>query len=195
MKNISTSTENASNANQHASNVIYVVKVCLFTIIALLIFVLKGSCADSTHITSKNAVYVQVAGVGNIHSINFERVFSQGNKMNYSYSVGYSPAKNSVSVPVSFNAFTTGKKHHFEMSLVLIPHVEKHFYGKDKTDLDKQMYIKPCVGYRYQKMNAGLFVKAAVGPQIFMDPPSSNIWNFTPKLIAPSAQLAVGISF
>lgn len=194
MKNTFTSTENTSTADQHASNVIYVVKICLFTVIALLLFVLKGSCADSTHVTAKNAVYVQFAGVGNYRSINFERVFSQGRNLNYSYSVGYAPANKSVSVPVSLNAFTTGRQHHFEMSLTVIPHVEKHLYST-KEDLDKQLYIKPSIGYRYQKTNSGLFVKAGVGPQIFMDPPSYNVWAFTPVLIAPSAQIAVGISF
>ena len=188
-------SDNSSSADQHASNVMYVVKVCAFTVIALLIFVLKGSCADSTHISSKNVVYVQVAGVGNVHSINFERVFGQGRKVSYSYSIGYSPASKSVSVPLAINVFTTGKQHHFEMSLAAIPHVEKHIYSKTKVDLDKQLYVKPSVGYRYQKENSGLFIKAGVGPQIFMDPPSSNFWNFTPKLLGLSAQAAIGISF
>ena len=115
--------------------------------------------------------------------------------MNYSYSIGYAPTSKSTSIPVALNAFTTGKQHHFEMSLTVIPHVEKHTYSKTKEDLDKQLYIKPSIGYRYQKINTGLFVKAGVGPQIFMDPPSSNIWSFTPKLLAPSAQVAVGINF
>ena len=157
--------------------------------------VLKGSCADSSHINAKNSMYVQLSGVGNSRSVNFERVFSQGRKLNYSYSIGYAPTSNSTSVPVALNAFTTGKQHHFEMSLALIPHVEKHIYSKTKVDVDKQLYIKPSIGYRYQKMNTGLFVKAGIGPQIFMDPPSSNLWSFTPKLIAPSAQVAIGINF
>jgi hypothetical protein len=59
MKSIFIANTNTSSADQHATNVIYVVKVCLFTIIALLIFVLKGNCADRAHVTAKNAVYVQ----------------------------------------------------------------------------------------------------------------------------------------
>ncbi len=194
MKNFITSTENTSTADQHASNVVYVVKICFFILVALLIFILKGSCADSTQIAAKNMVYVQVAGIGNYRSVNYERVFRQGSKMNYSYSIGYAPATKSTSVPVIISAFTTGKQHHFEMSLAFIPHVEKHTYST-KEDLDKQLYIKPAIGYRYQKLHSGLFIKAGVGPQIFMDPPSYNVWAFTPKLIAPSGQVAVGISF
>jgi hypothetical protein len=196
MKTASTSTSanNTSAADQHAANVIYFVKIALFTAIALLLFVLKGSCSDSTHLTARNAVYIQFAGAGNERSINFERVFSQGRSLNLSYSIGYAPANKSMSVPLSLNAFTTGRQHHFEMSLAMIPHIEKHTYSK-KEDLDKQLYIKPSIGYRYQKANGGLFVKAGVGPQIFMDPPSYNVWAFTPKLIAPSAQLAIGLSF
>ena len=43
MKSTFTTTENSSTAEQHAANVIYVVKICLFTVIALLVFVLKGN--------------------------------------------------------------------------------------------------------------------------------------------------------
>lgn len=195
MKTTSNFTQTTSNADQHASKVIYAIKVLMITIIAILVMVLKGSSADSTHvIQSKNTFYIQLAGIGNAHSINYERVFRQGAKLNYSYSAGYAPANKAFSVPVSLNAFTAGKQHHFEMSLAFIPHVEKHSF-KTTEDLDKQMYIKPSVGYRYQKSTKGLFVKIAAGPQIFMDPPSYNVWSFTPQLIAPSAQVAMGFSF
>ena len=195
MKTTFTSTANASTADQHASRIIYIVKILLFTVIAILVMVLKGSCADSTQVKGvKNTVYLQLSGIGNYRSINFERVFHQGRNLNYSYTIGYAPTKSSTSVPISINAFTTGAKHHFEMGVAIIPHVEKHSYSKG-TDLDKQMYIKPSIGYRYQKATRGLFVKVGVGPQIFMDPPSYNVWAFTPKLIAPSAQVALGISF
>lgn len=195
MKTSFTSTTNTSTADQHASKIIYIVKIALFTLIAILVMVLKGSCADSTQVMSnKNAVYIQFAGIGNLRSINFERVFRQGRNLNYSYSIGYAPTRTSTSVPVSLSAFTTGRQHHFEMSVAVIPHIEKHTFSKTE-DLDKQMYIKPSIGYRYQKATKGLFVKVGVGPQIFMDPPSYNVWAFTPKLIAPSAQAAVGISF
>lgn len=190
MKTTSTSTQNTSTADLHASKVIYAVKVIMFTAIAILVMVLKGSSQEMP----KNTFYVQLAGIGNKHSINYERVFRQGAKLNYSYSVGFAPSSKAFSVPVSVNAFTTGTTHHFEMSLALIPHVEKHSY-KAKEDLDKQMYIKPSVGYRYQKATGGLFVKVAVGPQVFMDPPSYNVWSFTPKVIAPSGQIAVGFNF
>ena len=191
----STLTQNTSAADQHAGNVIYAVKIVIFTIIAILVMVLRGSSADSTRVMhSTNTFYIQLAGVGNSRSVNYESIFRQGAKLNYSFSFGYAPLHAGYSVPVSINAFTTGRQHHFEMSLALIPHVEKHSY-KTKEDLDKQMYIKPGVGYRYQKSTKGLFVKALLGPQIFLDPPSYNVWSFTPKLIGPSGQVAVGFSF
>jgi hypothetical protein len=196
MKNAFTPAANTTTADLHASRIIYMVKVSLLMFIALLVMVLKGSCADSTQAKAvKNTVYIQVAGKGNYRSINYERIFRQGRNLNYSYSIGYAPAKASTSIPVSLNAFTTGTTHHFEMSLAVIPQIEKHTFSKGQEDLDKQLYIKPSVGYRYQKAARGIFVKVAAGPQVFMDPPSSNIWSFTPKLIAPSAQVALGLSF
>ena len=167
-----------------------------FLLIALLAVSLTATCSDSTTtIKSRNAFYIALGGKGNARSVNFERVFHTGSRVNYSYSVGYSRSGKEYSVPVSINAFTTGKQHHLEMSLAVIPYVAKHTFSKGTVDSDKQMYVKPSVGYRYQKTTTGLFIKAGVGPQIFLDPASSNVMKVQPKLLAPSAQLAIGINF
>jgi hypothetical protein len=196
MKNIITTCRSItpSHAEQHASRVMFMVKAWFVTILAIFILVLKGNCADSTLINAKNAVYLQAAGIGNRQSVNVDRIFRQSRIMNYSFSAGVSAGNKRFSLPVGLHAFTTGKQHHLEMSLYLIHYFEKHPMNKT-VDLDKQLYIKPLIGYRYQKLHSGFFLKAGVGPQIFMDPPSSDFWAFTPKIIAPSAQLALGISF
>ena len=167
-----------------------------FLLIALLAASLSAACSDSTNtIKSRNAFYVALGGQGNKYSVNFERVFHTGSRVNYSYSVGYSRSGKEYSVPVTINAFTTGKQHHLEMSLAMIPYVAKHTFSKGTIDSDKQMYVKPSVGYRYQKTTSGLFIKASAGPQIFLDPASSNMMKVEPKLLAPSAQLAIGFNF
>jgi flagellar basal body-associated protein FliL len=170
------------------------------TTIALLICFLASFAtfaSDSTSVTTaKTTIYVSLAGKGNSRSINAERIFRTGAKMNYSYSVGVSLFNKNISVPVSVNAITAGSKHHFEMSVAVIPYVEKHEYVKtNKVDSDKQLYIKPSIGYRYQKAEGGLFVKVGVGPQVFLDPPSYNVFDCTAKVIAPSGHLAIGFSF
>jgi hypothetical protein len=170
------------------------------TTIALLICFFASFSAfasDSTNVVSaKNTIYVAIAGKGNSRSINFERIFHTGAKMNYSYSVGVSLFNKNISVPVSVNAITTGSKHHLELSVAVVPYVEKHEYVKsNKVDSDKQLYIKPSVGYRYQKAEGGLFFKVGVGPQLFLDPPAYNVFAASAKVIAPSGHLALGFSF
>lgn len=183
--------------NETASRVVFQIKMTVLLVIIFLVAALKGSCADSTHvISSKNTFFVAIAGKGNSRSINFERVFSQGSKVNFSYSVGAGYANKNFSVPVSISAITTGKAHHIEANIAVIPSVVKHEYAKSgKVDSDKQMYIKPSIGYRYQRANGGFFFKAALGPQLFLDPPSYNLFDCSAKVLKVSGQVAVGFSF
>ena len=186
--NFTTTTSTSNLAHRVATQL----KITLILVIGILLFALKATCQDE--MTATNIVYAQVSGRADSKSINFEHIFHQG-KIAYSYSVGFAKGTKSVSVPVSFHAITTGNNNHLELALAVIPYVEKHTYVKHADDLDKQMFVKPTIGYRYQKNDGGLFVKAGVGPQIFMDPPSSNFWNFTPELVKVSGYFSVGISF
>jgi hypothetical protein len=193
---ITTSNDRINAANSAAAiRKIQKVTITLIIFITVSLIALKASCADSTHIISaKNIFYAEVSGRADAKSVNFEHIFRQG-RIAFSYSAGFATGTKSISVPVAFHAFTTGSNNHLELALAVIPYVEKHTYAKHDADLDKQMFIKPTIGYRYQKNAGGLFLKAGIGPQIFMDPPSSNFWNFTPQLVKASAYLSVGFSF
>ncbi|MEJ7768718.1 MAG: hypothetical protein WKF89_12950 [Chitinophagaceae bacterium] len=196
MKIYSTPNNDTVTAELHASQIVYGMKISLLLVLAILISILKGSSADTTRaIRKSNSVYVQVAGIGNKYSINCERVFFFGATINYSYSAGYAMGYKNFSFPFSLSAFTAGKTHHFGVSLAMIPYFEKHSFSKMDEDLDKQLYIKPGLGYRYQRSDKTFYFKVGAGPQIFIDPPSHNVWAFAPTLIAPSAQLAIGFSF
>ncbi len=175
-------------------------KICItaIAVTALLCNYTQTFASDTTDVRiSRTALYLQLSGKGNERSINFERVFRRGKKWNYSYGAGFSLFHKHLSAPFSFNAITTAPRHHLELSLGIIPHMKKHATGviKDKYDKDKQLFIKPAIGYRYQTTGSGFFLKAGIGPQLFIDPPSGNIWNFKPRLIRPSAHIAAGFSF
>lgn len=140
-------------------------------------------------ITSRNIFFVQFGGQGNKHSLNYEHIFISGDKMSYSYSVGYAPSTNrNFSVPLSINAYTTPGEHHLDLGFGVIPGVE---YARSKPEVlfdKKLLFINPTIGYRYQKATPGLFLKAGVGPKFLID-------KFNSKLVGPCLQIALGANF
>ena len=146
---------------------------------------------------TKNAFYVEGATKGPVYTINYDRIFRQGEKLAYSFRAGFSIYDNTVSFPVGFNFITGLNEHHAEFSISIIPFIDykAHPAGSNNGDQsDKYIYVNPAIGYRYQKTETGIFLKAAAGPSIFLDPPSNDFWNMDPKLYA-FASFAVGISF
>lgn len=146
---------------------------------------------------ARNAVYTELASRGPGYSINYDRIFRRGDKLDYSFSAGFSIAKNSVAFPVGIHFITGANDHHAEFGVTLIPYIDyKHDLtgSSTKTESDKYLYINPGAGYRYQKSNTGLFFKATIGPSVFLDPPSDDFWNMDPKLYA-FGSIGVGISF
>ncbi len=145
---------------------------------------------------SKNTVYIEGATRGPVYSINYDRIFRQGAKLAYSFRAGFSIYSNTVSFPVGVNFITGLNEHHAEFSLTVIPYIDYnvHLVGSNNSESDKYLFINPAIGYRYQKNERGLFLKAALGPSIFLDPPSNDFWNMDPKLYA-FGSIGLGLSF
>lgn len=147
--------------------------------------------------SARNAVYADLASQGPIYSINYDRIFRQGERLDYSFNVGFSIAKNAVSFPVGVHFITTNSDHHAEFGVTFIPYIEQKpalVGSAGKGDKDKYLYINPGVGYRYQKSSGGVFLKVLIGPSVFLDPPSDDFWKMEPKLHA-FGSIGVGISF
>ena len=144
----------------------------------------------------KNAVYMEGATRGPVYSINYDRIFRQGEKLAYSFRAGFSIYDNTVSFPVGINFITGVNEHHAEFSLSVISYIDYnvHLVGSSETESDKYIFVNPAIGYRYQKTERGIFLKVAAGPSIFLDPPSDDFWNMDPKLYA-FGSIALGISF
>jgi hypothetical protein len=146
---------------------------------------------------ARNAIYAEASSFGPGAAIHYDRIFRQGEKIDYSISAGFSVWKNSVSFPVGLHLMTTNSEHHAGFGITLIPSVEYKdapVGSTGKGDRDKYLYINPGFSYRYQKSTAGLFFQATAGPSIFLDPPSDDFWNMDPKLHA-FASVGLGISF
>jgi len=151
-------------------------------------------CQDRTK--AKNAVYMEGATRGPVYSINYDRIFRQGEVLAYSFRAGFSIYDNTVSFPVGVNFITGLNEHHAEFSLSVIPYIDYnvHLVGSNETESDKYIFVNPAIGYRYQKAERGIFLKVAAGPSIFLDPPSNDFWNMDPKLYA-FGSIGLGISF
>jgi hypothetical protein len=168
-------------------------------VFSLFIIVFTGSVGfvfSQEKTKAKNAVYAEGATRGPVYSINYDRIIRQGEKLAYSFRAGFSIYKNTVSFPVGLNFITGIDEHHAEFSLTIIPYIDYdvHLIGSNNTESDKYIFVNPAIGYRYQKADGGIFLKAAVGPSIFLDPPSNDFWNMDPKLYAFGC-IAVGINF
>ena len=171
-------------------------KQSLLVLILLFSALAKAYCSDTTFIVhKKNTLFAEAGGKGRYYSVNYDKVFKQGKKLIYSWRAGLSILAHDLSLPLAVSTFTKGLQHHFEFSLGITPYLRDYKTFLHKNDLsDKQLYITPGFGYRYQKINGGFFFTAGIDPLIFIDPPSTNFFNFTPEF-KPSAHLAAGISF
>lgn len=145
---------------------------------------------------AKNAIYLEAASKGPVYSINYDRIIRRMDKLAYSLRAGFSIEKNAVSFPVGINFITGQHEHHAEFSFTVIPyidHVDKNS-GLNNDATDKYFFINPTIGYRFQKAEKGIFIKAAVGPSIFLDPPANDFWKMDAKVYA-FGSIAAGISF
>ncbi|NJO92788.1 MAG: hypothetical protein HC831_30345 [Chloroflexia bacterium] len=149
---------------------------------------------DSTF-TARNTFYAGFTNEGAIYSINYDRIFSQNNKLAWSYRIGLSILENAIAMPIGINLFTGKGNSHAEFSFTVIPYVDKYRSFLSSDDLsDKYIYLIPGIGYRFQKPKGGIFFKALVSPTVFLDPPSSNFWKMDPKLKF-LAHVGIGYSF
>ena len=160
----------------------------------LVAFVHNGYAQTST-ISARNTVYADFASKGAVYSINYDRVFSQGKKINISFRAGVSILNDVIAFPLGIQFFTGQDASHIELSLTVEPYIEKYqdiFDGSSQSD--KKAYIMPGVGYRYQKPDGGFFAKVVVGPIIYLDPPSDDFWKMDP-VVYTGITASVGFSF
>ncbi|MEO6453157.1 MAG: hypothetical protein ABIN97_03750 [Ginsengibacter sp.] len=167
----------------------------LFLLLSLFSICLKTYSGDTTLVFKRNALFIEGGGKGPYYSVNYSRIFKQGNKLIYSWRAGFSLLSHDLSVPLAISAFTSGIQHHLEFSIGLTPYLKGYKTFLKKKDLsDKQIYITPGIGYRFQKITSSFFIAAGFDPLIFADPPSGNFWNFKPEF-KPCGHLVLGLVF
>lgn len=165
----------------------------------LLVCAFEGYGSDSLRNgLKKNIALVTFGGKENFGSINYERVFVTGGRLNLSYSVGgqlFQPSKK-ISLPFSINAFTKGRLHHVELDLTATFYMDKYhpYNGGWQDDYNKQLYITPFLCYRLQG-SRGFVLKAGAGPQVLLDPPSDDAFRLNINSLPPAFFGSLGVSF
>lgn len=182
---------------KYGKQTVFSFKRGLYYNLILVVIVLTGHCVKGFgQQQAKNAVYIEGATRGPVYSLNYDRIIRQGKKLAYSLRAGFSVEKNAVSFPVGINFITGQNDHHADFSFTIIPyidHVDKNS-GLNNDATDKYFFINPAIGYRFQKAEKGIFIKAAVGPSIFLDPPANDFWNMDPKVYV-FGSIGAGFSF
>jgi hypothetical protein len=146
----------------------------------------------------RNIAFVTVGGIENYFSINYEHIFVVHPKLNWSFSIGlqpFTPSKK-FSVPVSINTFTSGSLHHLELDFSATFYMDKYhpYNGGLEDDFNKQLYLASFVCYRLQ--NTGkLVLKAGIGPQLVIDPPSDDSLPWRTRFIPASVFATFGFAF
>ena len=156
---------------------------CFISVITLILCCRLTSAFGQQN--AQNAIYLETASKGPVYSFNYDRIVRQGDKLVYSIRAGFSFERDAVSFPVGFNFITGYNDHHAEFGLTLIPYFQ--YYDKqlaanysDKSD--KYIFLHPGVGYRFQRPERSLFLKAVVGPSLVLDPQAGDFWNMDPKV-------------
>lgn len=145
----------------------------------------------------KNSVYLEIAGSGLLYSVNYDRLLIIDNKMRFSTTVAvwYIPHIESISdfkymigSSVGFNTLF-GKQTHFAELGINFAYMNM----KDTEDnIYHTAYLPIRLGYRYQKDDGGLFLRASLMPiiAIYQDADAEFLYPVTPHF-----SIGVGYGF
>ena len=145
----------------------------------------------------KNATYIELAGSGLLYSVNYDRLLIIDEKLRFSATVGtwYIPHIESISdfsymIGSSLGVNTLfGKQKHFaefgvNVAYMIMNDIDNSIY--------QLIYLPVRIGYRYQKDEGGLFLRASFMPiiPILQD---NDVAIFYP--VSPHFSVGVGYSF
>ena len=147
----------------------------------------------------RNTVYGELLGTsGSILSIHYDRIFYESNKLYFDLTAGfgYFPSINNsdsiLGIPVSLNLITGKNNHHFELGVGLTYNSglfkEEIKIGNEIISSNSliAIYNTYRIGYKYQKPDGGLFIRANVTPFIriktIKEIPSMTVSKFFPNI-------------
>lgn len=119
----------------------------------------------------RNTIYAEAFGQGFCYSINYDRLFNTEKRFKNSFTAGFVYVPESMGfgdgmycgIPISYNWLLGKKSHHLELGIGLTSLVVN---PNSNMVSDFYTYLTPKIGYRYQRPNGGLFLKATASPMI-----------------------------
>ena len=167
-----------------------------FSILLVLLFFFTNSFSQNKFV-KKNSVSLELAGTGLFYSINYDRLILIDKNIRFSVTTGfwYIPQINRVSDFQTFMGGTIGfntifgKQTHFGELGFGFSYINMR---QENGTMYHTTYLPIRIGYRYQKDDGGLFLRASFMP-IF-----ENYQHFDVKVLAvitPYFALAIGYSF
>lgn len=146
---------------------------------------------------AKNAGFIELGGNAGLYSLNIDRIYYYKEKLKLSARVGFAPHFNGIYIEQEYvleNNFILFKNpHHLEIGLGA---TMQRRYNERPSQIDNYFWenilfgVARC-GYRYQKQDDGLFVRAGLTP-IFM---SNDAEGFHSNYFQFWAGVSVGVSF
>jgi len=130
-----------------------------------------GQEKDTTNVLERNTLYAEAFGQGFCYSINYDRLFNTEKRFVNSFTAGFVYVPQSMGfgdgvycgIPISYNWLLGKKSHHLEVGIGLTSLVVN---PNSNMWSDFYTYLTPKIGYRYQRPNGGLFLRATATPMI-----------------------------
>jgi hypothetical protein len=149
-----------------------------FFLSLLLVFLaLSLRASDSLKFQFRNSVQLELGGNGGFYSFNYERIILNGNRFKTSGRVGvayYPPSTGIIDlwIPVLVNEIYSFGKHHIELGIgYSFTYSATRDAENNPSNWKWEGFYTGRLGYRYQKPNGRLIVRAAFTPFLEGPPP------------------------
>ena len=130
---------------------------------------------------NKNSVQLELFGQGGFYSVNYERVLINQNRFKTTVLIGFSyyektnyhkigvrshveKKTNIFLLPVTVNEILSFNKHQIELGVGYLFKISEQSAIEEETESVKTHYITGRLGYRYQKPNGRLILRAGFTP-------------------------------
>ena len=145
----------------------------------------------------KNSIEFELFGHGSLYSIDYERLIVNKKKIKTLGQIGFAYYPESTGViplwiPISINQLISFNSNHLEFGIGQIIINDEMPDGKD----DYKLFGSLKIGYRYQKPNGRILIKAAFTPVIeYWDRIEKNIFGDRSVEFIPWGGITVGYNF
>lgn len=146
---------------------------------------------------AKNALFVELAGNAGFFSLNYERLYLYRNKIKMGARAGFAPSFNGIYVEQIYllenNVILFKNPHHLELGLGI---TMQRRYNERPGQADRYFWeniffsVWRC-GYRYQKQDGGLFLRAGITPVVM----SHDALGFHPDYFLFWGGASIGMNF